>query len=183
LVFDGQRGAYAEGDVPSPVCVYGATKYAGERAALAEHPDACILRLALTYGTSANSQLCFLERMLRALRDGEQVRLFVDEYRTPILLDDLCATVERALAANLTGVFHVAGPRRVSRYELGSEAAKAFGLSLDGIVPASRTSVSPARPADCSMRSSSALTALGCKYRDPAEGLLHMAAGAPADRG
>jgi dTDP-4-dehydrorhamnose reductase len=180
LVFDGQRGAYAEGDVPSPVCVYGATKYAGERAALTEHPDACILRLALTYGKSANSQHCFLERMLHALRNGEQVRLFVDEYRTPILLDDLCATVERALAANLTGVFHVAGPRRVSRYELGSEAAEAFGLPSDGIVPASRTGESPARPADCSMRSSSVLAALGCKLRDPAEGLLYMAASAPA---
>ncbi|MFL7809125.1 MAG: NAD(P)-dependent oxidoreductase, partial [Anaerolineae bacterium] len=138
LVFDGRRGWYSDSEVPSPSCTYGLTKHAGEQMVQSEHPDACILRIALTYGWSANARRSYLAWLIAALRRGEQVTLFVDEFRTPVLIDDLCRTVDTAISANLRGICHVAGPRRLSRYDLAVEAARAFRLPTDGIIPATR---------------------------------------------
>jgi dTDP-4-dehydrorhamnose reductase len=176
LVFDGGRGWYPEEEIPRPSCLYGRSKRAGEEAAQDENPDVCILRLALTYGFSANARRCFMETMLASLRQGEQVRLFADEYRTPLFVDDLCRTVGLVLAAGRKGVCHATGLRRLSRYELGLAAARAFGLPAELIVPVSQSTVDPTRPRDCSLLASTRLTALGCAHRDPAEALAHMAA-------
>lgn len=176
LVFDGVRGWYSDGDSPNPTCVYGVTKYDGERVVQAEHPGSCILRVSLTYGWSVNAPQGFLELLIAALRRGESTTAFVDEYRTPVLVDDLCATVGLALSSGLTGIHHVAGPRRLSRYELAVEAAKAFGLATQGIVPQPRGAEDAFRPQDCSLVPSAALGVRGASHRDPSEGVRHMAA-------
>jgi dTDP-4-dehydrorhamnose reductase len=182
LVFDGARDWYADTEQPRPSCVYGATKYAGERAAQEEHPDACILRVALTYGWSAHVRQGFTETLIAALRRGEQVKAFIDEYRTPILVDDLCATVSIALSAGLRGTYHAAGPRRLSRYDLAVEAAKAFALPTEGILPTVRGPVHASRPRDCSMIQSPVLRERGAVHRDPTEGMRHMASNERAHR-
>ena len=48
-VFDGARGYYGEADEPGPLNVYARSKLAGERAVLAEAPDALVVRTVI-YG-------------------------------------------------------------------------------------------------------------------------------------
>jgi dTDP-4-dehydrorhamnose reductase len=176
MVFDGHRGWYADVEIPSAISVYGATKYAGECAARQEYPDSCILRIPLTYGWSANGREGSIAMLIAALRRGEGVSLFTDEYRTPILIDDLCRSIGLVIAAGVNGIRHLAGPRRLSRYALGVEAAKAFGLAAEGIVPISLGTADSLRPKDCSLIESIGLRDLGCVHRDPTDGLHHMAA-------
>lgn len=94
LVFDGGRGWYRDTEVPRPICCYGIAKHEGEKAILAQCPNACILRLSWVYGTSINGRMSATEILVHALRRGSRVELFTDEYRTPLLVDDVVAVVE-----------------------------------------------------------------------------------------
>ena len=175
LVFAGSRGWYVDAETPQPACRYGATKYEGEKAVLAECPEACILRLSWVYGTSANEHRCSAECMIDTLGRGRRVTLFTDEFRTPVLVDDVVGIVEAVALARVAGTFHVSGPRRISRYEFGLLCTKAFALSEESIVPASGSTTASLRPKDCSLVFSSRLRQLPCECRDPAEGLSYMA--------
>jgi len=55
FVFDGRRAErYAEGDVPCPVNVYGAPKFAGEYLVRHSSPDWMIVRVASLFGKSGS---------------------------------------------------------------------------------------------------------------------------------
>lgn len=178
LVFDGERGPYAETDSALPVSVYGRTKLAGERAAasiLGERVS--IVRLSLVYGPRASprSRPSFVERMLARASRGEKVSLFEDEFRTPVYVEDVASAL--ALLAehpSPPGIVHLGGPDRCSRLSMGVEALAAFNIPLDRFVARSRCSFGGApRPRDVSL-SSSVARALGFPSRSFAEGLSSM---------
>jgi dTDP-4-dehydrorhamnose reductase len=179
LVFGGTRGWYEQSDEPDPCCVYGLTKLLGERAVQESGEDWCILRAALLYGWTRNGRRCFLEEMLESLRTGRPVSLFVDEYRTPTLVDDFCRAVELSIARQIRGVHHVAGPERLSRHAFGLLAAKVFGLPVESIAATKSREVAPERPADCSMVASRTLLDSGWQPAAPLAALTAMAASKP----
>ncbi len=152
LVFDGTRGWYRESDTPAPVLAYGRTKAAAERLAL-EAPGAVVARLALLYGASCAGRPSFFDRAIERLKAGEPQTFFEDELRTPLHY----ATAARALLhlarTEASGVVHLAGRERVSRYELMQRAAQAQGLD-PALVRANRrqdAALAEPRPADVSL--------------------------------
>jgi dTDP-4-dehydrorhamnose reductase len=149
VVFDGEKGApYVEEDEPAPLTDYGRAKADAERAVLAEHPGALVVRTSLIYG---------------GLRPGPQERLaadpdasfFTDEVRCPIQVGDLADALIELAATDLSGVLHVAGADRLSRHE--------FAELLTGraVRAASAADAGEVRPRDCSLSI------------DRARGLLH----------
>ncbi len=132
LVFDGERGNYAETDTPRPISVYGSSKLSGEQAVrevLGER--ALIVRLSLMYGPRAVSTAreSFAETMLARARSGEPVSLFADEYRSPLYVEDaaehLARLVERPIEPR---VVHLGGPEKRSRHEMGVIGLEVFGI-------------------------------------------------------
>ena len=96
--------------------------------------------------------------MKRALRARRTVRLFADEFRTPIDADSVAAAVALLLERGGAGRFHLGGPERLSRLELGHRVARVLGLAPEGIeagFQASYPGPDP-RPADTSLDSSRA---------------------------
>ena len=86
-----------------------------------------------------------------ALRRGNPVRLFTDELRCPIAVEDLAAQLwEVALLTpeRRAGVWHLAGPEAVSRYALGVLLALRHGVDPAAIVPALSASAPAPRPRD-----------------------------------
>ncbi|MBI4880667.1 MAG: SDR family oxidoreductase, partial [Planctomycetes bacterium] len=152
-VFDGEAGGYREEDVPAPIHVYGATKRDAEQELLRIHPAATVLRLSLVYGLSPSGDRSVSERIVNALSRGERLRLFVDEFRTPILADDVAQVILRILPEHEPQILHVAGPERLSRYDLGLRVAAAHGLDPAGIEAVRRDDVAttPRRPKDLSL--------------------------------
>jgi dTDP-4-dehydrorhamnose reductase len=139
VVFDGEKGApYVEEDEATPLTDYGRAKADAERAVLAEHPGALVVRTSLIYGGA---------------RPGPQERLaadpdatfFTDEVRCPIQVGDLADALIELAATDLSGVLHVAGADRRSRHEfaelLAGRAVRAASTADAGVV----------RPRDCSL--------------------------------
>lgn len=113
-VFDGLKGTpYTEDDPVNPTGVYGATKLAGERAALAANPRTLVLRTSWVYSATGRN---FVRTMLDAARTRDRLRVVADQKGCPTAAADLAAAI-LALAERLgrgwrddyAGVFHAAG--------------------------------------------------------------------------
>lgn len=164
VIFDGEHdGAYTEDDPPAPISPYGEAKAAAESLVAAAHPGAVIARTSLIYGFDPiDRQTRFALEVARGQRDE---RLFVDEYRCPIFVQDLAAALLELAALPYAGVLHIAGADRVSRYELGALLARAYGLDPAAIAGA-RSAESPVRrPRNCALDSSRAQALLATRLR------------------
>jgi len=152
MVFDGTAAPYREADPPRPLSHYGRTKAAAERV-LVEFPNTLVVRIPLMYGFAYAPRNTTFSQQMAALRAGTPLRLFTDEYRTPIWLADAARALIALARSDLTGVIHIAGPQRLSRYELVAQCARVLGLPTAHLVPISRLDI-PApepRPADLSL--------------------------------
>ena len=167
LVFAGDRSFAAEDDPPRPLSAYGRSKLAGEEAVLEAHPAAAVVRVPLVLGRGHGPRGTSSESIVWAARAGRAPRLFVDEHRTPLDPESVADAIDRLLACPAAGRFHLGGPERLSRYELGRRVARAFGLPEDALVPARQAEHRgpDRRPADVSMDSARARRELGWEPR------------------
>ncbi len=133
LVFNGTAAPYQESDPTTPLSVYGRTKAEAEQAVLTVG-NGLVIRPALMYGLPAVDRPTTFRGQLEALRTGQPLKLFEDEYRTPLWLEDAVRACLEAAKSGLTGILHIAGPERLSRLEMGRLMARAFGLNEDNIV-------------------------------------------------
>ena len=147
LVFDGLHAPYRESDAVNPVNRYGEHKVIAEEQIRRIHPQAAIRRMSLMFGNAPSPRS---QPLSRILKQGRSVRLFVDEFRTPLFVE---AAAEGILSTlNYPGVLHLGGAERVSRYQFGMTVAAAVGASPQLIVPCFQKDVPmPApRPSDVS---------------------------------
>ncbi len=151
LVFDGRRGQYTEAEAPNPLGVYAATKAAAEARVLA-HPRALVIRTSLNGGTSLGGDRAFNEQMRRSWQAGRAVRLYTDEFRSPIHAAVTARVVWELALQGLTGLYHVAGAERLSRWEIGRLVAARWPQLHPQIEAASvRDHPGPPRPPDTSL--------------------------------
>ncbi len=183
LVFDGTRGNYKEEEAPNPIMVYGRTKRAAEEAVELTYAGPwAIVRSALIYGLpTPTGRGSFLAWLLDDLARGE-CRLFVDEYRCPIFVKELCWLITTILQGTHEGLWHAAGPDRLSRFEIGRIVAEAFNLPLSNLHAASlKETVVPApRPADVSLNIAKARRELGFAPKSFKENVAMLARIYPA---
>jgi dTDP-4-dehydrorhamnose reductase len=173
LVLGGKEALSDEEAVPAPLSVYGRTKLAGEEALLSRDPSGAVVRVPLVVGRGHGPRGTASESVAWALRSGRPVRLFADEFRTPVDAESVTAAVALLLERGGTGRFHLGGPERLSRLELGHRVARVLGLSAEGIeagFQASYPGVDP-RPADTSLGSTRARRELGWTARPLDEAL------------
>jgi dTDP-4-dehydrorhamnose reductase len=163
LVLPGDRAFAREDDLPGPRSVYGRTKLAGEEAVLAAFPEAAVARVALVLGRGHGPRGTSTESVAWALRERRAVRLFTDEHRTPVDAESLADALLRLLERGGAGRYHLGGPERLSRYELGCRVARALGLPETGILTARQEEYAGAdrRTPDASLDSSRARRELG----------------------
>jgi dTDP-4-dehydrorhamnose reductase len=144
LVFDGDQAPYREESRAAPLSVYGRTKLAAEGAALRAGHTA--LRLSLLFGPSLNGAPSFFDDQVAALRERRPVRLFEDEWRTPLSLRTAARAVLSVARSDFTGLLHVGGPERLSRLEMGRRLAAALGLDASVLMAARRHQVPSGEP-------------------------------------
>jgi dTDP-4-dehydrorhamnose reductase len=155
LVFDGDKGAYREDDMPAPLSVYGRTKLAAEQSVLA-YARGVVLRVSLLFGPTLVGRPTFFDDQVRALRHGQPVRLFTDEWRTPVSVLTAAQAVLAIAASSFTGLLHLGGPERLSRLEMGRRLALHLDADPSVLVSTTRSSAAAPepRPRDVSLDSS-----------------------------
>ena len=155
-VYDGVQGNYGDEAAAYPLMVYGHTKLEGERRAATICRDGVTLRLALMYGWGTPTRLNFVDWLAERLRAGQEVPLFVDQYRTPLYVGQAADVIGRLIdAPEVRGLFNLGGGERISRYAFGLKFCEVFHLPKEPLKPIEMRSAEglAARPRDCSMNS------------------------------
>ncbi len=177
VVFDGAgTRPYREDDAPVPLTDYGRSKLEAEREVLAGHPDALVVRTSLMLGGAEPGPQ---ERLVAAAADGESdTEFFEDEWRSPVLVDDLAAALVELAHRSESGLLHLGGPEAVSRFELARTIAAAHGLPAERLRRGRLAGSGLERPAYCVLDSSRAHGLLRTPIRGVSE-LSPVAAGHP----
>ena len=151
LVFDGTVGNYKESDKPNPLNVYATTKVDAEKIVLANSRHT-VVRTSLNAGTSPTHDKGFNEQMIKAWARRETLKLFVDEFRSPIPAEVTASVIWDLALSNCPGLYHLGGTERLSRFEIGMALAEKWPELKPKIQEAfSRDYPKPPRPADTSL--------------------------------
>ncbi|WP_138502149.1 SDR family oxidoreductase [Nostoc sp. PA-18-2419] len=161
LVFDGLNAPYYETDSVCPVNIYGEQKALAEAGMLERYPMTTVCRMPLMFGAATATAKSFIQPFIQTLKDGKELNLFIDEFRSPVSGTTAAKGLLLALE-KVSGIIHLGGKERMSRYDFGRLLAEVFQLPLTGIKACRQQDVKmPApRPADVSLDSSKAF-ALG----------------------
>jgi len=149
LVFDGLNAPYRETDPACPVNRYGEHKVLAEEEIRRIYPETAICRLSLMYGNRISSRH---EPMSLILKSGRTIRLFTDEFRTPLFVETAADGILLCLEKT-RGLVHLGGGERISRYEFGRLLARFLGVSENRIIACSQIDIPmpSARPPDVSL--------------------------------
>jgi len=161
-VFSGKDGNYSEEDTPEPKNVYAETKLLGEREVLSECPGTLVVRSNF-YGWGPRYRKSFSDRIICALRAGEEIHLFDDAFFSPVSVDFLIESVMTLVKLNASGLYHISCDERISKYEFGVLLTEVFFLDSELIqrsLLATRTDLTP-RPQDLSLCNLKIKKALG----------------------
>lgn len=177
LIFDGHHAPYSEEAIPQPTGVYGLTKYEGERISQG-WSNHLIFRPALIFGPpSPSGKGSFVQWMDDTLKKGELLHLFIDEFRTPVYVMDICNALRIAIQTpTLHRLYNLGGPERIARIDYGRKLAvlRGYDPSLIHPVRLSDFHTGYARPADVSMNSLRIQADLGLRLTPVEEGLKEI---------
>lgn len=133
-LFAGTKALVQEDCPVAPLNVYGLTKAEAEQHVLQAHLQALVIRTNF-FGWGPSYRHSFSDVILEALRLGKEVTLFKDVLYTPILIKTLAFAAHALVDKRASGIFHVVGDERTSKYEFGCKVAKEFGLDSSLIKP------------------------------------------------
>ena len=159
LVFDGSRGNYLEEDFPNPLMIYGEHKLLAEQEVQRVYPSALIARCPLMFGALEASNKNYFSNFIKSLHEGKISKLFDDEFRS-VCGGKSIAEGMLHLCEEVSGIVHLAGPDRVSRFDFGVAIAEAFRLDKNLLEACSQKDIqmSAPRPADVSLNIQKAIS-------------------------
>ncbi|MDZ7372381.1 MAG: SDR family oxidoreductase [candidate division KSB1 bacterium] len=168
MVFDGEQGGYAETDPVHPLSFYGWTKVEGERAVREAIANSVIVRTALMFGDPLYGGSSFSVWLEGELEAGKPVRLFMDQFRSPLWVGTAAQAIVELALSEFVGTLHLGGTERIDRFSFGSVLAEALGLRRDLLMPVPLRSVPmPApRPRDLSLKVDLARSVLRTELQD-----------------
>jgi dTDP-4-dehydrorhamnose reductase len=172
LVYSGagsERTSYTESEPTDPVTVYGKTMVAAEQLVADWMPAACVLRISLPMGVSFNGHAGAIDWIQSRFKKGRPATLYFDEVRTPAYTDCLNRLYERALANDLTGLYHAGGLRALSLFEIAQVINRVGGYDPDLLMGCQRREAGPIPPraGNVAMDSTALAEALGEDMLDP----------------
>lgn len=167
-VFDGSKDAwYVEHDEPQPLGVYGRSKLAGERAALAS-PRSLVLRTSWVYSRWGSN---FVKTMLRLAADRTQISVVDDQIGCPTAAADIALAVRDLVDdhPDAHGLYHLASSTSATWWEFATtilaEPVSAGALEVTPITTADYPTRA-ARPANSRLDSSAVKRDLGIELPD-----------------
>jgi dTDP-4-dehydrorhamnose reductase len=130
LVYAGYRGSMLSEDSRLiPISIYAETKLMGEAKIQETFDNYIILRESLLIGFGLNHSRNNFHLMYDYLSNGKPVKLYIDQYRTPLALYDAARMIGELVEKDVKNVvLNFGGNERVSRYELGEIVCEETGF-------------------------------------------------------
>lgn len=137
-VFDGKDGNYNEISDICPINYYGKTKAEAEKLVQKIAKKYCIVRTSLIWGKNKVRDT-FSEFILNEIKHGKEIQLIDDQTTTPTYLENFCNMLCEVVEKEITGIIHLAGPTKLSRYEFGQKLLECCKMNREKIIPVKRT--------------------------------------------
>lgn len=130
LVYDGDSGGMmSEEDLINPVSFYAETKIKSEEIIKNTFDNFVILRTSLLFGMGKNHSVNNFHNMILNFRSNKKVKLFYDQFRTPLSLNDASEIIYHLTNSDIRDTtINFGGMERVSRTELGEIVCRAGGF-------------------------------------------------------
>lgn len=135
FVFDGEAGPYSEEDKPNPLSYYGKSKLASENIVRIEGIPYAIIRTCVLYGLGVGIKKNFFLWIYDNLKQGNPIKVVTDQFNTPTLVDDLAIGIRQLIRKSQYGLFHMAGPDFMNRFEFARAVARVMGFDSSLIEP------------------------------------------------
>jgi dTDP-4-dehydrorhamnose reductase len=161
-LFPNEGSLYSEANATTPLNQYARTKALAETWVQEAAPTALVIRTNF-FGWGHQNRQSFSDWIIQGLRAGTPLSLFDDVFFTPILADTLALHAHALLDAGGSGIFHVVGDERLSKYEFALKLATRFNLPAELISRQKLRDVHllAPRPHDMSLDNSKARALLG----------------------
>ncbi len=144
-VFDGTLDRpYHEWDVPNPKSVYGSSKLAGEREALALGTGAAVVRTSWVCGAHGSNMV---KTIMKLATERPELAFVSDQVGHPTFTADLAPVLRRLALDRRSGVHHVTNQGAVSWFEFAQAVVGAMGKDPAMVRPIATADLQPARPA------------------------------------
>jgi dTDP-4-dehydrorhamnose reductase len=137
-VFNGHSDRpWKEDDRVDPVNAYGASKLAGEIAAMKEDPQCIIIRTSWVYSSYGKN---FVKTMLRLMKEREVIGVVADQVGAPTYAADLAEAIMKIIASGkwVPGIYHFSNRAHISWYEfamaikeISGSACRVEGISTE----------------------------------------------------
>jgi dTDP-4-dehydrorhamnose reductase len=151
-VYGGDKAPYREDSQHHPKNYYGELKSQADTLIQEKRPTGTLLLRVMTlYGPKAHFQrdnpATFI---IQALRKGQPLNLVDDVFNNFLFLEDLLSFIALGIEKRLLGVYNLAGPEILHRYELGLRICQLMGLSpqevLSRVSSSDLTGLAPRAP-------------------------------------
>ncbi|MEY2583027.1 MAG: dTDP-4-dehydrorhamnose reductase [Ilumatobacteraceae bacterium] len=144
-VFDGLLDRpYNEFDLPAPQSIYGASKLAGEREALALGTSATIVRTSWVCSENGSNMV---KTIMRLAVTQPEVAFVDDQIGNPTFTADLAPMIRQLAVDRRSGVHHVTNQSSTSWYGFAREVVAAMGKDPEMVRPITTAELQPPRPA------------------------------------
>jgi dTDP-4-dehydrorhamnose reductase len=183
LVYAGYRGSLLKEDAKIiPISLYAETKLMGEVKIQETFDNYLILRMALMYGFGLNPAYRqaghsknHFHQMYEDLKNQKNVKLFYDQFRTPLSLKEAAKIINSLCEKEIKGeVINTGGKERVSRVELGKVLCEVAGFDKELIEKISMEEIKDVPAvADVSMNTDK-LQSYGIKLKSIEESIKEM---------
>lgn len=173
LVFDGSKGWYTEDDPVNPQSYYAETKCFAEQDVRLTCSDYLIIRTALMYGNQDNGLGGFLLWTIDKMKNDEPLKLFINQFRTIVFVHDVSKSIIGLIQSSVANqTYHVAGPERLNRVEIGKRVADIFHFPHAFIMPTRiHRPIKLGELDDIALRTDKIRSAIGITFTPVNEGL------------
>lgn len=142
-VYDGARGGRTEDEPRSPNTEYGRQKAAVE-AWLEGRPEPWLICRSSKIVSGDRDVHSVVGQWMNDIEAGRPLRCATDQVFTPAHVDDMAAALVELADAGRTGLYNVAGPQSMSRYDFAAVLAE----EVHRLAPSRTVDLQPCRLAD-----------------------------------
>jgi dTDP-4-dehydrorhamnose reductase len=133
-IFDGIDGMKKENDLPNPLGFYGRSKLEGESILKKLTSNWCIVRTSTPFGIHPKKK-SFPLWVKENLELKKEIPVLADQFTSPTFVPNLSKMLIEVATRQITGIIHLAGATRISRYELSKMIAENFNFDKTLLKP------------------------------------------------